>query len=194
MRERGAEMDRLPQPAARSRARVRAFELGLVYPEGAAVGPDDHLYTQALAILLEAAELARELREQKTSRLYIGNPRRAAGQAIDRHPSEEEVSGVLLLDYLNCFLAEEVFSPCLPRPYYKKGRLSVEAATATVLQAAERHGATGVILFHIVHGHLSWNDSDELIVRLRREAAPRGLRLLDVLLITPPLFETPRRY
>ncbi len=187
-------MDHLLQPAARARARVRAFELGLVYPETAAVGPDDHFYSQALAILLEAAELARELREEKTGRLYIGNPRRAASQAIDSHGTEEEVSGVLLLDDWNCFLAEEVFSPCLPKPYHKKDRLSVEAAAATVFRAAEQHSATGAILFHIVHGHFPWNDSDELIARLRQETELRGLRLLDYLLISPPLFESLRRY
>jgi len=143
-------MDHLPEPAARSRARVRAFDLGMVYPDGAADGPYEHFHSQTLALLLEAAELARELREQKNGRLYVGSPRRAAGQAIDRHGTEEEVSGVLLLDDLNCFLAEEVFSPCLPRPYYRKGRLSVEAATAAVLQAAERHGATGLVLFHLL--------------------------------------------
>jgi hypothetical protein len=188
-------MDRLPESAARTRARVRAFELAMVYPEGAAVGPDDHFYTQTLAILLEAAELARELREEKTGRLYIGSPRRAAGQAIERHGTEEEVSGVLLLDDLNCFLAEEIFAPCLPRAYHKKGRLSVEAATATVLQAAERHGATGAILFHLLQqGHLPWGDSDELIVCLRREGEPHGFRLLDYLLITPPHFESLQRF
>lgn len=188
-------MDRLPEPAARSRARVRAFELAMVYPEGAAVGPDEHFHAQTLALLLEAAELARELREEKTGRLYVGSPRRAAGQAIDRHLSEEEVSGVLLLDDLNCFVAEEVFSPCLPRPYHKKGRLSVETAAAAVVQAAERHGATGLVLFHLLRqGHMPWNESDELIARLRRETEPRGLRLLDFLLIMPSLFESLRRY
>ena len=187
-------MDRLPQPAARSRARVRAFELGAVYPEGTAVGPDDHFYTQTLAVLLEAAELARELRETKTGRRFLGSPRRAAGQAIDRHVAEEEVSGVLLLDDLNCFVAEEVFSPCLPRPYHTKRRLSVEAAAATVFRAAEQHSATGVVLFHILHGHLPWNDSDELIARLRQETEPHGLRLLDFLLITPPHFESLQRF
>jgi len=55
-------MDRLPQPASRARAFLRAFDLGAVYPEGTPVRTDEHFYTQALAVLLEAVELARELR------------------------------------------------------------------------------------------------------------------------------------
>jgi hypothetical protein len=188
-------MDRLPQPAARAKALIRAFDLGAVYPEGASVGEDDRFYAQAVAVLLEAMELARELRGKDTGRLFLGNARLAVGQAIGRHTAEEEVAGIFLLDDLNCLLAEEVFDPCLPRSYRRKGRLSVEAAAATVFREAEKHGATGAILFHLRRcGDPPWGESHKLVRRLQQEAEPRNVRLLDYLLISPPHFESLRSW
>jgi hypothetical protein len=188
-------MDRLPMPAARARALVRAYDLAATYPEGEAIEGDDAFYVQALAVLLEAVELTRELRERTTGRLVLANSRIAAGQAIGRHTSEEEVAGMFLVDDLNCLIAEENFAPCLPRAYRRKGRLSVEAAAATVFRQVEKHGATGAILFHLArYNALPWGESHALINLLRVEAASRGLRLLDYLVISPPCFQSLRSW
>ncbi len=186
-------MGHLPMPISRASALVRAYELAAVYPEGVTAGSENAFYDQTLAVLLEAMELTRELRERAAGRRVLANSRMAAGQAIGLHASEQEVSGVLLVDDLNCLIAETLFDPCLPRAYRRKGRLSVESAAATVVGQVERHGATGVIVFHLTRsGPLPWGESHELIGRLRQEARPRGLRLLDYLVISPPTFQSLR--
>lgn len=186
-------VERLPQPASRAHALLRTRALAPLYPEGAAVGEADRLSSQALAVLLEAVELVRELRAETTGRPVMSNPHLAISEVIGRHLREEEIAGIFLLDDLNCLLAEEIFAPCLPMAYHKKGRLSVESAAAKVLSAAEMHGATGFILFHLArHGYSSAGESHKLIPHLRRAAEPRGLRFLDYLAISPPLFESLR--
>jgi hypothetical protein len=189
----GRTLQSMKSPLYRTRALLRSRDIVSPYPEGVSIGETDRLASKALAVLLEAVELAKELRGKPTDRRWIWGPAIAFGEVETCHGREDEVSGVLLLDDLNGLIAEEIFDPCLPMIYHKKGRLSVEAATERVLQAAETHGATGVIVFHLAHhGYSSAGEADRLIPLLRKAAELRGLRLLDYLAIFPPRFESMR--